>query len=104
MEAMDKDLPKVDLEAMNRNSMRNRFVMVLQEAFKNGIKGAKQDAQIYKSNWGFHMNEIVHPIHLWHSEDDANVKIETAEFMASELPNSISKLYPNEGHLSLIVN
>ena len=41
---------------------------------------------------------------LWHGEQDQNVKIETARFMASKLPNCTPHYFPDEGLISLIGN
>ena len=102
--AMNKSLPKVDLDLLEKNNFKEDFVVVLKEAFKPGIKGVKQDARIYKNHWGFQLKEITHPVYLWHGEDDATVKLETAKYISDELPNCIVKVYSNEGHLSLIFN
>jgi pimeloyl-ACP methyl ester carboxylesterase len=104
LSSMNKSLPKVDVEALKNFKLEKDFIVVLKEAFKSGIKGAKHDAKIYRKHWGFKLNGIDHKVHLWHGEEDANVKIKTAQFIASKLPNCFSNFYPKEGHLSLIVN
>lgn len=104
LSSVNKSLPKVDMETFEKQNFKNEFVAVLKEAFKTGIKGAKQDAKIYKQNWGFELENIQHQVFVWHGEKDANVKIETAKYIAVKLPNYISNYYEKEGHLSLISN
>ncbi len=101
---MNKSLPEVDLEYIKGPEVQEDFINVLKEALKSGHKGAKQEAKIYKQDWGFDLKEVKHQIFLYHGEKDQNVKIKTAKFIANQLPNCESKFYPNEGHLSLIGN
>lgn len=99
---MNKSIAKVDLETLKNDELTKRFIAALKEALKNGYKGAKEDAKIYKRDWGFELKDVEHEVLLWHGEKDINVKIETAKYVAAQLPNCISNFYPNEGHLSLI--
>jgi len=102
--SMNKTLPEVDREFLKNPETFNNFIMSLKEAFRSGYKGAKQDAKIYKNNWGFQLKDVHHQIYLWQGEQDLNVRIETAKYVADELPNCTSNYYPDEGHLSLIGN
>ncbi len=99
---MNKSLSEVDCETMKNPEVQKSFIDGFREAFRVGYKGAMEDARIYKNNWGFEFQGISHQIYLWHGEKDSNVKIETARYITSQLPNSVYKFYPTEGHLSLI--
>ena len=101
---LNKSLPKIDRAFLKNPEALQGFMVSLKEALRSGTKGAKQDARIYKNDWGFNLKDVSHPIYLWHGEQDLNVKIETARYMAKQLPNCVFKNYPNEGHLSLIGN
>jgi len=101
---MNKALPEVDREFLKNPETFNNFIMSLKEAFRSGYKGAKQDAKIYKSNWGFQLKDVHHQLYLWQGEQDLNVKTKTAKYVASQLPDCVPKFYPDEGHLSLIGN
>ena len=102
--SMNKNLSLVDKEMMNQNGMGIGFIGAINEAFRISTKGAIQDAGILKRAWGFSLGEVAHQVDLWHGEQDQNVKIETARFMASKLPNCVPHYFPDEGHISLIGN
>jgi pimeloyl-ACP methyl ester carboxylesterase len=102
--SMKNNLPLVDKEIMNQIGMGMGFIAALKEAFRISTKGAMQDAGILKRTWDFSLQDVVQQVDLWHGEQDQNVKIETARFMAGKLPNCAPHYFPEEGHLSLIGN
>lgn len=53
------------------------------------------------TEWGFRLQDIHQPIHLWHGEMDQNIPVDMARHAASAIPQCEAKFYPNEGHLSL---
>ncbi len=78
----------------------------LAESFHRGTRGAAYDGMlIAKRNWGFALEAISFPkIYLWHGELDKEVPIAQARSVAEELEHSEATFYPNEGHISTIVN
>ena len=76
----------------------------MKEAFSSGYNGALEDALIYKKDWGFELSDTDTKVILWHGELDENVKIETANYVAEQLPNCQMETKSKEGHLSLIYN
>ena len=101
---MNKDLPRADKEMMNKDEIKANFIALLKESFRLSLKGAMQDASILRGDWGFSLDQVLPAIDLWHGEQDENVKIETARYMAGGLPNCATHYYPDEGHISLITN
>ena len=99
---MNKKIPNSDKEAMNSPGMNEVFINLIKAAFKQGSEGAKSDAVIYKNEWGFELEQINHPIQLFHGEDDLNIMIETAKYVSSKLPNCEFETFPGHGHLSLM--
>jgi pimeloyl-ACP methyl ester carboxylesterase len=99
---MNKNIPDCDKEVMKDPRMNDAFISSIKEAFKQSSAGAKTDAVIYKDEWGFELEEIHQPIHLWHGEDDLNIKIETAEYVSGKLPNCSFESFPGHGHISLM--
>ena len=99
---MMKSFLEVDREIFKNSEIQKKFISILQVAFKSGYKGAKQDAYILKHDWGFDLKEVTLPIYLYHGMEDLNVSIETAEYVVNKLPNCIPKVFPKEGHISLI--
>ena len=103
-ENMRKSFPDVDNKILEDPTVKCNFINTIDESLKNGHWGSKQDAKIYKKEWGFELSDIKNKIYMFHGEKDLNVKIEAAKYMADQLVKSESKFYENEGHLSLIFN
>ena len=99
---MRKGFPEVDKRILDIPGVQAAMNKTLKEAFSSGYKGALEDANIYKHEWGFELTEIHLPVHLWHGALDENVKIETARYLAEQLPDCKFLLNEKEGHLSLI--
>jgi len=104
LENLNKSMPDVDKTIMQDVQIGEAFLNTLSESFRTGHKGAKQEAKMYKKEWGFDPSGIKHKIYLFHGEQDLNVKIESAKYLVKLLPDCKSKFYPNEGHMSLINN
>lgn len=68
------------------------------ETFKKGYKAAAKDLELYTSNWGFDLSKIKVPVYLWYGEADKNVSINMGNYYKKEIPGSVLKIYPNEGH------
>jgi len=105
MEAnMRKGLPEVDQLILDQPEAGLAMNQTLKEAFSAGYQGALEDALIYKNDWGFELSDIDTKVIMWHGELDENVKIETANYVAEQLPNCQMVTKSEEGHLSLIYN
>lgn len=76
------------------------------EALRPGTKGAAYDGMLIGSrNWGFRLEEIKFPkLYLWHGELDEQIPVSSARVIAGKLANCKASYYPDEGHISLIVN
>lgn len=99
---MNKNIPVIDQEAMKDPEIKQAFINLIKEAFKQGSEGSIMDAGIYMNEWGFDLEEINHPIQSWHGEEDLNILIETAEDLASKLPNCNLEPFPDHAHISLM--
>ena len=76
------------------------------EALRPGVKGAAYDGTVFgRRNLGFLLQEITFPkIYTWHGELDNQIPVASARAFVQNIPHRISMYYPNEGHISLIVN
>jgi pimeloyl-ACP methyl ester carboxylesterase len=73
-------------------------------AFERGTRGVALDWKLEARPWGFSLQEVRMPVHIWHGEQDELQPIRQGQIMANALPNARAKFYPNEGHISLFVN
>lgn len=102
--SMNKNLPPIDKEMMKRSELSQNFISIIKQALMVSSKGALQDAAILRSDWGFSLDGVLHPVDLWHGGQDHNVRFESAEYVASQLPHCETHYFPEEGHISLIGN
>jgi len=73
----------------------------VREAMRQGTRGAFHEALLSVTDYGFRLQDIQTPIHLWHGEADQNIPVAMARFVESAVPKCEAEFYPNEGHLSL---
>lgn len=94
-------LPEADREIMSRPEFQKGFLAIIQEALRQGTRGAQHDTRLMVSEWDFHPQDIQMPVLLWHGEADKNAPIAMGRYMAKAIPKSQARFLPDEGHLSL---
>lgn len=71
------------------------------QAWRSSAEGVMVDAEIYAKPWGFPLEDISVPIHLWHGKKDRTFSFRFAEQIAARLPNCEFHLVDGAGHYSL---
>ena len=99
-------LDDIDKDLIKNKHVKKALLGTFRESYRYGTKGVAYDAKIvFTKPWGFTLSEIDFPsIHLWHGEKDKGVPLKMAKCMIEKLNSPILKIYPNEGHLSIIFN
>lgn len=98
-------LPEADRKIVQSNStFRDGFIAMVREATRQGTRGAFWESLLTVTEYGFQLQDIKVPVHIWHGEADKNIPVEMARAMAAAIPNSEARFYPQEGHLSLFKN
>jgi pimeloyl-ACP methyl ester carboxylesterase len=59
---------------------------------------------MFSQPWGFELTKITTPVLLWQGTRDGNVSAAHARFLASALPNCQAQFYPDDAHLSVMLN
>ncbi len=91
-------LDELDVEA------RRRFVTTpLVEALLHGAEGAVEDMRVLRAPWGFGVQSIDVPVHLWHGEDDDVTPRQMGGWLAAMIPGAVARILPGEGHTSTIL-
>lgn len=101
-ERFAKTLPPADQAIASRPEVRDLFIADLREAFRHGARGAALENRLYASDWGFRLQDIRMPVHLWQGEDDRNVPLAHGRYQAEAIPDCRARFYPGEGHLLLV--
>jgi pimeloyl-ACP methyl ester carboxylesterase len=94
-----------DRKALQVSGVDEIMASSLVEALYQGAKGAAYDGVLLGRDWGFKIEDITFPsIFLWHGELDNQVPISMGRSVEEKLHKCHATYYPNEGHISLIVN
>lgn len=72
----------------------------VREAFKQGPAGVLDDYRAVR-DWGFAIEDINVPVHLWHGEQDVLCPVSMAHHLNERLPNSSLNIVPDAGHFLL---
>lgn len=71
----------------------------VREAFRPGLRGHAWEGYLQVRPWGFRLEEIKMPVHIWHGEADLDASIGMARAVATQIPDCRATFYPNEGHI-----
>lgn len=96
-------LSPVDKEALTSD--------IVIESIDNMIEGIKvkrdgwvDDDLAFVKSWGFDLEDIHIPVLLMHGKQDNFVPYSHGEWLADQIPGVDSRILPDDGHVSLMVN
>jgi len=99
----DKDTrPLVDNEILDTPEIREVCIQSDVEAYRHGLFAFAWDIRLITRPWGFPLDEIKAPVHLWHGTVDNSTSIAMARYMANKMPNGKLTVCDGEGHMLLI--
>jgi pimeloyl-ACP methyl ester carboxylesterase len=98
---LGEDLSHADKEQVAQPDVRRTVVNATIEAFHKGGRGAVWDYAMVGKSWGFKLEDIRMPVHLWHGEEDRICSIQMGRRVAGAIPDCQAHYYPREGHLSV---
>jgi pimeloyl-ACP methyl ester carboxylesterase len=71
------------------------------EAFRQGSGGPVVEYRLLGQPWGFSLEEVSVPVHIWHGEDDFDVPMHHAEDMEARLAHAKLHKLKNTGHVAI---
>lgn len=80
------------------------FAAGMAEAYAQGIGAALDEACLIARLDGLALAGIEAPVHLYQGEQDRHVPPALARRIAAALPRARLRVYPDEGHLSILIN
>ena len=101
---LKKSFPPVDYAVVEESDRIRILRQISIESMRQGVKGAAWDIHLYLQEWDFSIDEIQIPLKFFHGEQDTNIPIALAKQVVASLPIAELMIYPEEGHLSLIMN
>ena len=91
------------LEELDADARRRFITAPLVEALAGGTKGAVEDMRALRAPWGFGVQSIEVPVHLWQGEDDDATPRQMGGWLAAMIPGAEARFLPGEGHISTIL-
>jgi pimeloyl-ACP methyl ester carboxylesterase len=99
LSAVKRQMPEADLAVLERPDVRAVFVEDARRASATAAQAAAQDFVLFVRDWGFRLQDIQVPAHVWHGDADKNVPFAQGEFVARRIPGAEFHPCPGEGHL-----
>ena len=72
----------------------------INEAFRQGIKGPREELRVYTDDWGFELKDIKTKVYLWYGAKDKCVSLNMGKYYESQIPNSKLFIDTDGGHLA----
>ena len=101
VENMAEILSEADQELLTRPQIRAGVKGRITEATRQGTRGWAREVKVLLAPWGFNLDEIQVPVHLWYWEDDPAVPPQMGHYLEDKIPNTIPHFLPKGGHLSI---
>jgi pimeloyl-ACP methyl ester carboxylesterase len=92
-------MPPGDQRVFADPAIRQMFTEDLQRGSRQYMQAAFLDAILFGREWGFSLEAIQVPIHMWYGDADNIVPVEHGEHMAEKIPQATLRVRPEEGHL-----
>lgn len=96
---MTRGKPESDLRLLRVPSVHRQVEAMLAQAVRGGVLGAVQEARLLALPWGFPVEKIRVPVHLWHGDRDDTAPLAHARALAAVIPNAELTVCPGEGHM-----
>lgn len=99
----DKDTwPPADREILTNPEIRELCIRSDMESYRHGLLAYAWDARLLTRPWGFRLEEVKVPVHLWHGTEDNSTTLAMARTMAGKIPNGKLTICEGEAHMLLI--
>jgi pimeloyl-ACP methyl ester carboxylesterase len=90
-----------DQGILNRPEMKSLMKKNWLEGTRQGVGGFVRDGIIMSLPWGFRLEDIQVPVHIWHGDADTSIPLVMAQYIADRIPGCRLTVYPGEGHFLL---
>ncbi|MEW5991505.1 MAG: alpha/beta hydrolase [Chloroflexota bacterium] len=93
------------IDEVDRGALSGEFAdwqaSSIREALREGYWGWFDDDMAFVRPWGFALETIRVPVHVWQGRHDRMVPYAHGEWLASHIPTAVPHLSDEHGHLSL---
>jgi pimeloyl-ACP methyl ester carboxylesterase len=99
---METLLPPIDQDSLT-GEFGDFLARGLRQAVSVSVDGWLDDDLAFTRPWGFDLDAITVPVHLWQGSEDLMVPFAHGEWLAANVPSAVVHLERGEGHLSIYV-
>lgn len=96
------------IDEVDRGSLTGEFAEWTAAMFREGLResywGWFDDDMAFVHPWGFELDEIRVPVHVWQGRHDRMVPYAHGQWLAGHVPTAVPHLSDDQGHLSLAVD
>jgi pimeloyl-ACP methyl ester carboxylesterase len=93
--------PPSDDDQLKKHIVLQTCIQSEVEAFRPGLLGLAWEARLLTRPWGFQLEDIRVPYHLWHGTEDDEAPLAMARYIAGKIPGSVLSICKNEAHMLL---
>jgi pimeloyl-ACP methyl ester carboxylesterase len=104
LRAMSSQMPAPDVELLARPDVHAAFMQDLLSPSATTAQATAQDFVLFARDWGFRLQDITVPVHVWQGDLDKNVPFAHGTFMAEHIPGAEFHACPGEGHLLAVTH
>ncbi|MGH3733530.1 MAG: alpha/beta fold hydrolase [Acidimicrobiales bacterium] len=97
-------LGRPDREVLADDQERELFVEATRHAFVNGWRGYYDDNLAIIAPWGFDVEDIAMPVHMFYGDEDLMVPPSHGRWLSTHVLKATATHHPAEGHLSIFMN
>ena len=102
VEMFSKQLPPPDVAVLMRPDVRDAFLRDYRHASPTTGRAGAQDYQLFATDWGFRLEDITVPVHIWQGDLDHNVPPAHGRRQADLIPDARLHEIAGEGHLLFV--
>ena len=96
------------IDHVDRGSLTGAFAEYMAAASRESLRksywGWVDDDWAFTKSWGFDLDAISQPVHVWQGGHDKMVPFGHGAWLADHIPSACPHLDPEEGHLTLAVD
>ncbi|HUC03838.1 MAG TPA: alpha/beta hydrolase [Acidimicrobiales bacterium] len=101
-EEIRRTFPAPDRAALEERGSPHTAVAFVKESMRQGTRGCLQDYRIFGAPWGFALEDVAVPVHMWEGTEDHTGPPGYNQLLLERLPDARLTRVPGEGHVSLL--
>jgi pimeloyl-ACP methyl ester carboxylesterase len=94
-----RQMPPGDQRIFEDPAMRRMFVEDLLLGGRRRMQAIFLDVAMFGRPWGFALEDIEVPVHLWYGDSDTIVPVHHGVHLSKRIPGAELRIRPGEGHL-----